>query len=107
MLNITGDRVEKIFESKIKAYLFICEEQNKVINKQNFYVRVSIACTSDRICYKHRWRLSNKVHNTNIISEVEQKYNTDINVALEKVDVALEKVDVYKRNKSKNLMLIH
>lgn len=94
MLNITGDRIEKIFESKIEAYLFICDEQNKVINKQNFYARVSIACTSDRICYKHRWRLSNKVHNTNIISEVEQKYNTEI-------DVALEKVDVYKGNKSK------
>ena len=56
MLDIAGSKVEKVFESKVDAYKYICKEQQKCIDKQNFYTRVGIACTSDRICYKHRWR---------------------------------------------------
>lgn len=55
MIDITGKNIQEIFESKLDAYLYICNEQEKEIDKQNFYTRVTIACKSDRICYKHRW----------------------------------------------------
>lgn len=83
MLNAAGSEILNVFESKKEAYDYICNEQCKNIDKQNFYTRMSVACHSNRICYGHKWRMASDIDSLREeLCIEEQKRKEDVERAL-------------------------
>lgn len=93
MLDITGSEIIKTFTSKKEAYNFICNEQCKDISSQNFYARVGIACSTDRICYKHKWRYKNSTDSINKCKDTKVEYANTLDIdKLDKVNIETETI---------------